>query len=754
MRTARAFVLLAALIAASSAHSQQAILQGGPSVPGDVPQYVSQGSSQPIVMDGGTSGGGQIGTTLGQIGITSRDPNGLYPSVASGRGPYGSHLCLYDAPTDNATGYHWICLDPNTQGGGLISYGAGGSATPLPLQFSINGSIAPIGNLNVITNGVTAISGAPNGGVLFNNSGLADFSKTLPTGLTIPNLVVTGFLTATGLVTNADLVNPSMTINGSTCTLGGSCTAYGTAQTANTVLAGPASGSPATPAYRVLVPADIPTSIRAVTPEDYGAKCDGSTDDSTALQNWLNALNSDLGGFIPPSPTPCTFQSALAPPVVNGLSIWGAGIGASELRYTGSNTAVTPIIFGTTDNSCSMSGLTIHDFLVSSATLMTAGSGINLYDTCGTRMFNMSIANNAGGGYGNWFQGIGIVGGNQVYMTNNAFTGSSTAVLAYGDSSVQLTDLRINGGIIIGATIGINIGGNIGGFNLDGASVLQNGTNLKISQDFVAHPNLQVFLGPLLDLDVTSGGTGRDIDIEDAGGSGSILTINGTWIASAATSCFNIASGTTWIVQWTGGNLVNCGTDGLTQNSTTVTVHATSVLTDFTGDGYSGSTGYAFNCVAVNQNVFLKDIHFFSWGASGPYSANCHPQTFTSFNTPEIFSTVINGNLLNPTLGWQYDTSTQTPLTVASGSNIALASHGNGLVAVGNQTNGDIGLYDCGGGTCVLVSSSLSTWVSSTTTPASGKMSVAFDGSTYSIYNNTGSSVNANAMLLKVTNTP
>lgn len=137
--------LIFALALYSVAHAQSALLQGGPWTPGHMPQYVGQGSSQPVVIDGGGASGGTIGATLGEIGVTSRDPNNNYPSANSGKGPFGSHGCLYDAPIDNASGYHFLCFDPNALGGGLLSYGAGGVAPQLPMQIDINGVLSVLG---------------------------------------------------------------------------------------------------------------------------------------------------------------------------------------------------------------------------------------------------------------------------------------------------------------------------------------------------------------------------------------------------------------------------------------------------------------------------------------------------------------------------------------------------------------------------------------------------------------------------------
>ena len=135
-------VAAAAFLPISAAWPQGAVLQGGPWTPGHVPMYVGQGTSQPIVQDSGPAGGGGIGVGLSELLLVARG-TGTPPYAGQGSGPFGTNFCDYDAPTTNATGYHFLCFSANAQGGGLIAAGAGGTASPLPLQFNINGTSYP-----------------------------------------------------------------------------------------------------------------------------------------------------------------------------------------------------------------------------------------------------------------------------------------------------------------------------------------------------------------------------------------------------------------------------------------------------------------------------------------------------------------------------------------------------------------------------------------------------------------------------------
>lgn len=135
----RILIIAALAFLPGIAFGQGAVLQGGTWTPGHIPQYINSGNSQAIVIDGGGAGGGPIGVNIGEIGVVARG-TGTAPYAAQGTGPFGTIGCFYDAPTTNATGYHYLCMSPNAQGGGLLAYGAGGAASQLPLSFNVNGS--------------------------------------------------------------------------------------------------------------------------------------------------------------------------------------------------------------------------------------------------------------------------------------------------------------------------------------------------------------------------------------------------------------------------------------------------------------------------------------------------------------------------------------------------------------------------------------------------------------------------------------
>jgi len=134
------FVLLL-LIFPSVVMAQSAVVQGGTWTTGHVPKYNQTGGTQPIVTDGGGAGGGAAGVNLSTLGITARG-TGTAPYDADGAGPNGENFCMYDAPTTNSTGYHWVCLDPNVGSNALISTGVGGTGSAQGLDITVNGVTA------------------------------------------------------------------------------------------------------------------------------------------------------------------------------------------------------------------------------------------------------------------------------------------------------------------------------------------------------------------------------------------------------------------------------------------------------------------------------------------------------------------------------------------------------------------------------------------------------------------------------------
>ncbi len=95
----------------------------------------------------------------------------------------------------------------------------------------------------------------------------------------------------------------------------------------------------------------------------FGAKCDGVTDDTAAMQNWLNKAAPNVN-LVAPAGT-CLFSTILTAPTANNYAISGSG--ATIFKYTGASTSSPLINLG----SATQTGVLPHDFAVTTATSTT-----------------------------------------------------------------------------------------------------------------------------------------------------------------------------------------------------------------------------------------------------------------------------------------------------------------------------------------------------------------------------------------------
>lgn len=213
----------------------QALLQGGPFTAGRAPMYVGTGP-QAVVLDSGPASG--IGTNVGLsellMVLRGANPTILPPYANAGSGPLNTNFCNYDGPLNSAAGYHYLCMSPNAQGGGLLTYNFVSPATALPFSFNING----------VTSTVPA-------------SGIGSVTSV---GLSMPGW---------------------FTVAGSPVTSTGTFAVTTNVQANNTVLAGPITGGPLAPSFRVLDITDIPTGYPAANLSGQVAVGNGGTGTNT-----------------------------------------------------------------------------------------------------------------------------------------------------------------------------------------------------------------------------------------------------------------------------------------------------------------------------------------------------------------------------------------------------------------------------------------------------------------------------------------
>jgi hypothetical protein len=155
--------LLGLLALCGAALAQGAVQQAGTVTPSHPVSWFYNG----VVGDPGPASGAGQGISE-FLGIIQGD--GTPPYANAGSGPLNTNDCWYDAPVTNATGYHYLCTSPNAQGGGLITYGYGGAASPLPFTINVNGT--PFSFPGAGTGDVTGPASSTIGDIaLWNNTG-------------------------------------------------------------------------------------------------------------------------------------------------------------------------------------------------------------------------------------------------------------------------------------------------------------------------------------------------------------------------------------------------------------------------------------------------------------------------------------------------------------------------------------------------------------------------------------------------------
>lgn len=188
----------------------------------------------------------------------------------------------------------------------------------------------------------------------------------------------------------------------------------------------------------------MPYLVGYVTPQDYGAAGNGTTDDTTAFQNALNAINTAGGGtlFVPAG----TYKLSAALSGYSNVSMIGVNPAVSVLNQT--STTVNGVTYNTTSgnlNYISISGLTIQGpgsgsgvgLLVeaaSGASQVTSAALSELVIT-GFGSHGLELVTGSGCSLNN--VNVTSVGGHCYYL-NGGTSNSLTACYAGGNTSTQI----------------------------------------------------------------------------------------------------------------------------------------------------------------------------------------------------------------------------------------------------------------------------------------------------------------------------
>lgn len=327
--------------------------------------------------------------------------------------------------------------------------------------------------------------------------------------------------------------------------------------------------------------------------EEFGARCDGKTDDTQAITRWLSAVDPHGNSILVARPGRCVFTRALSLPAggASNISLRGAGPYSTVFVYAGKADDIDLLTIG--DGRSAYTQFSIGDFSLTSTTPMIAGSALHLRGLQRSLVSNIIIDGQEGTGNfwnGIWFDGIDSI----VTSGQNYATAKRDAVRVNGLKDLGMADLTLsgwkisppNGQISNKNQVGLHIGGGFGGlYCTGGTDIIGNGTNVVIDKTLnFSLPNREAAFDGMCAIDSSAFGPG--LALNEVGGN-NYLSFSGSWIASSHTDGIFIARGATGWISYTGGTIYNNGRDGVHDESGSVLQSYSGTI--FRHNGRSGS---------------------------------------------------------------------------------------------------------------------------------------------------------------------
>ena len=331
--------------------------------------------------------------------------------------------------------------------------------------------------------------------------------------------------------TNTLTVTGAGTFSGPT-TLGGATTLSGSTNIGGT-LVGSTTGTGASVSATF---ADRPTDggVTFNLKNDFGAACDGSTDDTVAIQAWLNKAAPGVT-LVAPGGT-CVFKSALTMPASGGVILKGAGAASTIMMYSGSSTTGNDFSIGPSSGSATdafrLDGMDFED-----ATAKTSGYTLLIQNTISNGIGSLhniwaGIKNN------NSYQAVGLYNAGTINADQFWFRSVLHDALDVWNSTSSGSGAGqdFTNGFLINSGIGLHIGGNVGGLYTSLVSFGGNIQNVLIDTALAGggtgDTNLQIEFGNFTLFDVARSGTSPGVELGQSGSAIQQLVIfNNDWFS-------------------------------------------------------------------------------------------------------------------------------------------------------------------------------------------------------------------------------
>jgi hypothetical protein len=263
--------------------------------------------------------------------------------------------------------------------------------------------------------------------------------------------------------------------------------------------------------------------------KDYGATGNGVTDDTAAIQAWLNVIQTGVPGWVPEGTYLFTSQLTIVPAsIFTPITILGAGQVASTFIYGGASTTIDCMLFG--NNTVFLHACTFRDWGVTSTTVMTAGYLLHLVGMGESYMTNIAINTYQYGlptcYNGVFFDGVNATNWTGIYVgaKNNGITVAGTT--GGGNGGLYLTEGLITncGGI------GLYCGGNYGGLYTNDLDVIANNVNFRVDNAINAATNREIFFGPGTNFDTA---VADNVVVATSAGTAVLIAFTQGWISNS-----------------------------------------------------------------------------------------------------------------------------------------------------------------------------------------------------------------------------